>query len=254
MTAAYIGEDISMKKLRRNALIIMCAAGMALTASCAAKVDEASEETVEQTAEESAAETTAALETAAPASEVSIAYEGIIDMLRAVRSGDADDDAIFDFTAVLSPDFMYVPEDESVYYTMIDVDRNGVDELLVYTHQIGTDGTETPVIYDAYTYRDGEPVHFIEGGVRNSYYLASDGTFYNMGSGGAAYTGFANYSYADGELTLTDCYFTDDSTGEVCWYQSNVGLWSDDKTEATEEEAMAFFEFEAMFIPNELEV
>ena len=85
MTAAYIREDISMKKLRRNALIIMCAAGMALTASCAAKVDE----TVEQTEEESVAETTAALETAAPASEVSIAYEGIIDTLRAVRSGDA---------------------------------------------------------------------------------------------------------------------------------------------------------------------
>ena len=85
---------------------------MALTVSCAAKVDE----TVEQTAEESVAETTAALETAAPASEVSIAYEEIIDTLRAVRSGDADDDAVLDFTAILSPDFMSVPEDEMILY------------------------------------------------------------------------------------------------------------------------------------------
>lgn len=213
------------------------------------------EETEETIFETEAEETSApAVTDPAPASEVSILYDDIIEMLRLLRSGDADDDTMMDIMEIVSPDFMYVPDDSGIYYAEIDIDGNGVDELIIYEQLVDESGSGHPVIYDAYTVSGGELVHFISGGVRNSYYLASDGSFYNMASSGAAYSGVAHYSYADGVLTTIECYFTEDSDGDVVWYYSTSGLWSDDKTEVESDAASDFFEFDYMFIPNELEV
>ena len=242
---------------RITATITAVCIGVLFT-GCSGNVDTNSEASSSESESETSVSQSDAVETALPeaesASEVNTYYDYIIDLLVEVRSGQADDDTMMTFTETMSPDFMYVSDDAPVFYTTIDIDGNGVDELLLYTKQFDEDGGEAAVIYDAYTVRNGEPVHFIAGGSRNVYYLASDSTFYNMGSSGAAYTGFANYTYADGELILNECYFTDDSTGEVCWYESTDGLWSDDRTEASENDAMSFFDFDPMFIPNELEV
>jgi len=56
------------------------------------------------------------------------------------------------------------------------------------------------------------------------------------------------------DWVVTDTFFAADDTGEIAWYMSTTGIWTDDRTEVTEEEALDFFDFEYMFIPNELEV
>ncbi len=207
--------------------------------------------------EDTTGETTAApAETSAPANAQSTAeiYDALIEELRAARNGQADDNAITELAEKISYDTIYAYEDAIIYYTELDLDNNGTDELLIYQH-IETSEYTIPVIYDAYTVTNGELVHFIAGGARNSYYLAADGSFYNMSSGGAAYSGFSKYTYANGALTpVNDYYYTDDKSGDVKWYHSNSGLWEDDGTEVTEEEALAFFDFDYMYIANKMVV
>ena len=179
---------------RITATITAVCIGVLFT-GCSGNVDKNSEASLSESESETVVSQSDAVETALPeaesASEVNAYYDYIIDLLVEVRSGQADDDTMMTFTETMSPDFMYVSDDAPVFYTTIDIDGNGVDELLLYTKQFDEDGGEAAVIYDAYTVRNGEPVHFIAGGSRNVYYLASDSTFYNMGSSGAAYTGFA---------------------------------------------------------------
>ncbi len=207
-----------------------------------------------ETTESEATEDTEATEAAEAASEVNQLYDDLIKELEAVRNGDTDEDGMNALAEKLSVDTIMAPEDAVIYYTEFDIDGNGVDELMIYQHMIIEGGEEVPIIYDVYTVENGELVHVIAGGARNSFYLAADGSFYNMASSGAAYTGYAKYTYSNGQITPVSCYFTDDKTGDVLWYHSDAGLWADDSVEATEEEANAFFDFDYMFIANESEI
>ncbi len=235
--------------------VLVCAA---LLAGCqTGKEQDRSDEDIEETTEETAAEEPAASDaepagsSVEPASEVNIIYDGLIDRLRTVRAGDADDNAIMELAEQVSYDYIIAPEDAQIFYSTVDIDSNGVDELIIYENQMNDAGPDKPVIYDAYTVENGELVHFIAGGARNAYYLADDGSFYNLGSSGAAYTAFAHYAYSSGVITLIDTYFTDDSSGAVEWYYSTTGIWGDDKTSASADDAEAFMnDFECMFIAN----
>ncbi len=189
-----------------------------------------------------------------PASNVSVIYGDLISELQACRRGELDEDQSMALTDKISIDLILAPEEAVIYSTVIDIDGNGVDELLLYQHMLSESGEEVPVIYDAYTVTNGELDHFIAGGARNSYFLGADGYIYNMGSSGAAYSEFSRYAYADGVLTLTDAYFSDLVGDDVAWFYSSTDIWTEDRTESTFEEAEAFFTFEYQFIANEEEV
>lgn len=142
-----------------------------------------------------------------------------------------------------------------IEYAFYDVDGNGVEELFIM------DTNEDSSVWDnrillMYSLLDGKPVLVIDGWARNRYYLLNDGTFYNEGSSGAAYTTFATYRMAkDGvSLEVIDYYFTDyrdDSfeeywlaEGNWGWFHNTTGEWEKDKSE--------FMEFEDEDAPWEM--
>lgn len=75
-------------------------------------------------------------------------------------------------------------------YAIQDVDGNGNPELLVSPIEEANRG----IIYDLYTYHAGSVVHLVSGGERDQYYLCTDGTIANEGSGGASSSIFAFYT------------------------------------------------------------
>lgn len=75
-------------------------------------------------------------------------------------------------------------------YALLDLDGNGVPELLVSTVVDAEYGT----IYDLYTYADGEVIHAATGGERFSYSLCEDGTIYYWQSSGAGNSTQIDYS------------------------------------------------------------
>lgn len=74
-------------------------------------------------------------------------------------------------------------------YAFIDLDNDGVLELLVTSVEAAVEG----MIYDLYTYKNGTIIHLASGGERYRYYLCADNTIYYEGSGGAMLSSFKKY-------------------------------------------------------------
>lgn len=75
-------------------------------------------------------------------------------------------------------------------YALVDLDGNGVPELLVSTVEAAKDG----LIFELYTIADGEVIHAATSGERYCYYLCADNTIYYWSSGGASNSIQINYS------------------------------------------------------------
>ena len=141
-------------------------------------------------------------------------------------------------------------------YMLYDVDGNGIEELIIADMPENDGGLWDNRILLMYSLADDKPVLVIDGWARNRYYLLNDGTFYNEGSGGAAYTIFATYRMAaDGiSIEVMDYYFSDyrdDSfkeywlaEGNWGWFHNTTGEWEKDKSE--------FMEFENDDVPWEM--
>ena len=142
----------------------------------------------------------------------------------------------------------------SIGYTFYDVDGNGIEELFIM------DTSEDSSVWDnrilaMYSLLDGKPVLVIDGWARNRYYLLNDGTFYNEGSGGAAYTTFATYHMAEDGISLEiiDYYFSDyrdDSLEEYWLVEGNWG-WFHNTTGGYKDES-EWIEFENEEVPWEM--
>lgn len=118
---------------------------------------------------------------------------------------------------------------QSLGYCLIDLDQNGIDELIVVDRG-GIFGDTLDRILQIYTIENNEAVFVLDGWIRNRYYLLDDGNIYHEGSGGAAYSLFGTYQYADGVVVPIDYYFSDyeddtdvDSWG---WYYNTSGDYS----------------------------
>ena len=135
---------------------------------------------------------------------------------------------------------------EILGYMIKDLDGDGVDELLLGENSadgLGPDEGWDSIIYDLYTMQDGKVVHVFDGWERNRYYMCTDGTIANEGSGGAAYTSWAYYEYKDGKLNLVESVFTDtDDELMGHYYYSNEEPYVDESNEVTEDEAMDIVE------------
>ena len=104
-------------------------------------------------------------------------------------------------------------------FAVTDLSGDGIPELL-----IGSLGSG--MIFAVFTVSGGAPKLVLEGWYRNAYYLLQDGTIYNRGSGGAAYTilGIYDISEDGSSLVCRDCWFTHEKDGDfgnlVCWYNT----------------------------------
>lgn len=97
---------------------------------------------------------------------------------------------------------MFLDKPEDLNCAFIDLDSNGVQEMIV------TDGN---VIFDLYTCADGEFVHIITGAERNSYSLTADNMIVNVGSGGAGNTVYRIFLYYGNNLIPVELIVCDAS-------------------------------------------
>lgn len=98
---------------------------------------------------------------------------------------------------------------ERIGYAVLDINQDGVLELLVGTMPVIDDGFYGKLIFDLYTLdRTGACIKVFSSSERNRYYYAGSGSFANVGSGGAAFNYVTTLKLEDGELV--DMTFTTD--------------------------------------------
>ena len=173
------------------------------------------------------------------------AYKDILDCVYEVITKDEVSDDVIGMVGPGIPEARIgtSPAASRVGYVLYDVDGNGVWELII----ADTDSDPGSEIWDnrilsMYTLHDDNAVTVIDGWMRNRYYILNDGTIYNEGSGGAAYTTFATYHIADDGLSLVpaDYYFSDYlddaayAAGTVSWFHNTAGEHDVNKSEIME--------------------
>ena len=106
---------------------------------------------------------------------------------------------------------MFLDKPEDLSCSLVDLDGNGVEEMVV------TDGN---LIYDLYTCAGGEYVHILTGGERNTFTLTADNRIVNVGSGGASYTIYRMYLYYGTNLIPIELILCDASRDPAApWFR-----------------------------------
>ena len=167
------------------------------------------------------------------------AYREILETIRTAMKKQGD--------AVLEMDVDYLPAEYlqgySVGYEMQDVDRNGVEELMLGTV---SEQYEDSFIYAMFTLSNDEAVQvFNYGGARNRYYICNDGTVENQGSGGAAYSNWTYYKLVGTELAVQEGVFTspdEEDETVACWYYTTTEPYEDTSTKITDVKAAEIME------------
>lgn len=104
-------------------------------------------------------------------------------------------------------------------YMKKDLDNDGIDEL-IFGEIPSKNGNK--VIYDIFTIQDGECVHVATGWERERFYLCTDGTIGNEGSGGAAYSSWTYYKYSNAKLDFIESVYTNDKVpGQRYYYATD---------------------------------
>ena len=114
---------------------------------------------------------------------------------------------------------------ESVGYTLLDLDKNGIPELLLAG--VGTEDADAGILFDVYTFHIDRPVRICMSTGRGRYYLLSDNRIYYEGSGGASISIHEFYTLDGTKLQFQERYF--------CFYDSqNFGPYFYHMTQDTE--------------------
>lgn len=129
-------------------------------------------------------------------------------------------------------------EDEAlneIGYTFKDLNGDDVSELLIGSFNNADDAFVNNEIYMIYTLKNDTPEFLLEGMSRNMYSLKDDGSFFNMGSNGAAYSIIGTYHISkDNEVVCDDYYFTypdDNDPSIIEIYHNNTGVYVRDDSE-----------------------
>ena len=106
---------------------------------------------------------------------------------------------------------------QHVGYTLIDLDGNGVKELIIAA--TGTGDSSNRVIYEICTIADHQAITLCMSRARSRYYLCTNSTILNEGSSGAAYSDF-NVMLPSGTNLLTAINLRSDldENGQPVWY------------------------------------
>lgn len=138
---------------------------------------------------------------------------------------------------------------DKIGYTIIDINEDGLSELIIGRCKDESNQDGEPIIYDGFSYNAEEVIHLFEGWERNRWYLLKDNSFYNEGSGGAANSILGVYKISKGKKTLecVDFYFTDyadESFSEVVVYYNKNGDMDREKSQKLD---MSDDEFNALY-------
>lgn len=120
-------------------------------------------------------------------------------------------------------------------YIIEDFSGDGIDDLVI-VDAYDSKEQKYESILGFYTLKDEKPYFVFEGSARNSYEFMDNGHFYNLGSGGAAYSccGEAYVSLDGRELLWKDFYFTnetDDTYENYGVFWNDTGIWEADESE-----------------------
>ncbi|MDO4340426.1 MAG: lysozyme inhibitor LprI family protein [Eubacteriales bacterium] len=119
----------------------------------------------------------------------------------------------------------YTSSLDEMGYCLLDLDQNGVDELLI---GCVNDEDYVGMFYDLYTFAGKEPVLLASSSERDRYYLCEDYTIANEGSGSAQTSAFGYYLLDGSELTLKEAVMYDgDYDAQNPWFYSTENSWED---------------------------
>lgn len=131
----------------------------------------------------------------------------------------------------------YEKDVNRIGYCLLDVDNNGVEELLI--GQSGNDGS-VGILYALYTMEGDERILIASSGELRSYYLCTDNTIaYECFSGPSnCYWSYYNLNGAQLEAKET-VLFDSEYDEENPWFYSNTDAWEEDLEPITEDYADA---------------
>ena len=122
--------------------------------------------------------------------------------------------------------------ESEIGYTLVDINSDGVDELIFAERYLYQDKNRILAIY---TLQNDRPIILADGGFRCAFYLLNDNMIYNSGSNGASYTIWGLYKINSGNdaLEATDFYFTEynDSKNDWYWYHNTTGEYDKNVSE-----------------------
>lgn len=122
--------------------------------------------------------------------------------------------------------------ESEIGYTLVDINSDGVDELIFAESYLYQDKNRILAIY---TLQNDRTILLADGGFRSSFYLLDDNTLYYIGSAGASYTiwGLYEINSSNDALEATDFYFTEynDSKNDWYWYHNTTGEYDKDASE-----------------------
>ncbi len=113
---------------------------------------------------------------------------------------------------------------QSVGYTLLDIDQNGTQELVIASNAQPGDypSCKGNMIFLIYDLHDGKPRKIVSGHYRNAWFLSRpDRELLNIGSVSAACSIHALYDYINGELTCRDNWYSGlNEEGDHIFYHS----------------------------------
>ena len=131
----------------------------------------------------------------------------------------------------------------SVGYTLLDLDGNGIQELLIGTTDYYME--TNPILFDVYTISNGILSRVFISWGRNRHYLLDDMRIYNEGSSGAAYNSYVLYSLSGNNLSPIDGVQTTEnpSAGPICRYRTTeFKMIQPEELRISDEEAQALID------------
>lgn len=139
------------------------------------------------------------------------AYEKVLDDYRGLLSENADEiDAAGEYGTMLfenkhefayTGDFYFYSGETGIMYSYVDIDGDGVDELLMSLSQEQNAEQIPSFVLCGFDHVDGEIVRFAESIVRGSCWLCNDFTIASLGYGGFDTIGFSARRWNGQELT-----------------------------------------------------
>ena len=113
---------------------------------------------------------------------------------------------------------------QSVGYTLLDIDQNGTQELVIASNAKPSDypSCKGNMIFLIYDLHNGKPRKIVSGHYRNAWFLSRpDRELLNIGSVSAACSIHALYDYINGELTCRDNWYSGlNEEGDHIFYHS----------------------------------
>ena len=134
------------------------------------------------------------------------AYTGIIERYRKAKIAD-----LYNYGQAHERDVSeWILNCEHVGYALLDLDRNGIPELLLAGS--GTADANRNILFDVYTWSNDRAVRLCMSTAKGRYYLLSDGRIYYEGSPGTSISVYELYTVQGTALRFEERYF--------CFYDS----------------------------------